>query len=387
VVASAGNSGINVPSYPAAYDGVISVSATTVLDELAFYSNFGAHVDVAAPGGQTASDQDGDNRSDGVVSTIGFGGGDTIEFRYGLLQGTSMAAPHVSGVIALMKSVYPELTPGEFDALLQGTALTDDAGEPGRDDRFGWGIINALDAVLAAQNVQGGNLGPIISVSTGTLNFRAFTEELDFAVTNVGDEAVGVTVVADQPWLIVSPIAIDQDGFGEYRASVDRTNLPDGSYTATITIRPQNHEQTQAASLHVIMQVTSPDVNADAGQHYVILASPEDQQSVAVQIVTATNGEYTFALQDVAPGRYRLFAGTDLDDDDFICDGGEACGAFPSLASPEIIDVDPRAQPEIADRSFASEFRSTATTTPAPGGATSDNTREGLVTVKPGRPR
>ena len=86
--------------------GVISVAAVDAQRQRASYSNTGASIDIAAPGGNYGVDQNGDGYPDGVLSTGGLGGG---EAGYTFLVGTSMAAPHVSGVIALMKSVNPAL--------------------------------------------------------------------------------------------------------------------------------------------------------------------------------------------------------------------------------------------------------------------------------------
>ena len=69
---------------------------------------------------------------------------------YATWMGTSMATPHVAGVIALMKAVAPSLTPQAITNLLASGALTDDLGAPGKDDQFGYGLINASKAVAAA---------------------------------------------------------------------------------------------------------------------------------------------------------------------------------------------------------------------------------------------
>ncbi|MDH4039287.1 MAG: S8 family serine peptidase, partial [Gammaproteobacteria bacterium] len=68
---------------------------------------------------------------------------------------TSMAAPHVSGVLALMKAVNPGLSPADIDALLIRGELSDDLGVPGRDNEYGYGLINAQRAVLAALEAGG----------------------------------------------------------------------------------------------------------------------------------------------------------------------------------------------------------------------------------------
>ncbi|MEZ5557929.1 MAG: S8 family serine peptidase [Pseudomonadales bacterium] len=361
LVASAGNDASSAPSFPAAYDGVISVSATTIGDESAPYSNRGATVDVAAPGGLAI----GSGRY-AILSTDGRGGGaQPISFNYEWLQGTSMAAPQVSGVIALMKSVFPELTPGQFDALLAAGELTDDLGPPGRDDEFGYGRINAYKALTAALGLAGssnGDIGPVLASSTGTLNFQSFTSELSFSVANVGTGTVQVATTVDQPWLSVTPLEVDGQGLGSFAARADRSGLADGSYSATIRIAasdPAVNELTIRAQL----QVTSPAPDADAGPHYVVLLDETGQSVGLAQPVSALNGQYHFELTDVAPGTYRLFAGTDADDDDTLCDGGEACGAWPSLTAPEALDVDARVTEHVDGLQIFSELRTTASTT------------------------
>jgi serine protease len=376
LVASAGNDASTVPSYPASYDGVVSVSASTITGDLATYSNFGPLIDVAAPGGDFAN---------AILSTLGQGESPDIQVGYNYLTGTSMAAPHVSGVIALMKAVNPGLTPAQFDALLQSGDLTVDAGAAGRDDQFGWGIIDATRAVQAAIDAAGGSLGAVLSVSTGTLNFQAFTQSLLFSVGNLGDEPVSVSVSDDAPWLGVTPVDVDADGLGQYQVTIDRSGLADGNYAGTVTITPDD-PAVSARSVSVAMRVTSADVNADAGQHYVILVPPDAEESAVAIGVNAVDGQYTFQLTDVAPGDYRLFAGTDHDDDNFICDGGEACGAFPSLSSPAVLRIDAREQPSVTDQSFSSEFRTTVTTTSAGADAGATGV-PGLKLNRPERPQ
>ena len=70
------------------------------------------------------------------------------EFAYTFLNGTSMAAPHMAGVMALMRSVNPGLSPADIETLLVSGRLTDDLGPPGRDDSYGHGMINAYKSVI-----------------------------------------------------------------------------------------------------------------------------------------------------------------------------------------------------------------------------------------------
>ncbi|GIE33014.1 hypothetical protein Ait01nite_060590 [Actinoplanes italicus] len=136
VVAAAGNEREegSPTSYPAAYDGVIAVAATDDQDEIAEYSNRGEYVDVAAPGS-------------GILSTYPLalsedGSG------FAELNGTSMAAPHVAAVAALIKGVQPDITPDGIQKALESSAV--DLGDDGFDEDFGYGRIDAAAAIEAA---------------------------------------------------------------------------------------------------------------------------------------------------------------------------------------------------------------------------------------------
>lgn len=128
IVGIAGNDGRSRVSYPGRYASVLAVSATDRHDRLAPFSNYGPEVAVTAPGKR--------------VTSLFPGGG------VGASSGTSFAAPHVSGTLALILSSHPGITPDRAIALLKGTSV--DLGDRGRDDRFGAGLIDAGEAVVGA---------------------------------------------------------------------------------------------------------------------------------------------------------------------------------------------------------------------------------------------
>jgi len=123
VVAAAGNDNTAMPSYPAAYDHVISVSATDQNNNKARFSNFGKTIDVAAPGVE-------------IWSTIPGG-------RYNVKAGTSMSSPHVAALAGLLAA--QDRKAPEIRRRIESTAT--DLGADGKDRVYGWGLINANEAV------------------------------------------------------------------------------------------------------------------------------------------------------------------------------------------------------------------------------------------------
>jgi serine protease len=143
VIASAGNNGTGTVSCPACDPNAISVAATQWQDKLASYSNFGSGLDIAAPGGNCYSN----TTPEGCIYSAYLGGG------YEWLQGTSMAAPQVTGTAAIVASKLG-LRGGALRSRLLGT--TDDLGTAGYDVNFGNGRLNSYRAVTG--NTLGGGL-------------------------------------------------------------------------------------------------------------------------------------------------------------------------------------------------------------------------------------
>lgn len=156
IVAAAGNGGARKPSYPAAYDHVIAVAATQYDQHTTFYSQWGDYVDIAAPGGNTRVDQNGDGRPDGVLQeTLASASKKNQKHSFQLYMGTSMASPHVAGAAALIVAEGVS-KPDVVEDLLQGTASQVHKDKyPDYDERYGAGFLNAEDAVEDAATNKG----------------------------------------------------------------------------------------------------------------------------------------------------------------------------------------------------------------------------------------
>lgn len=349
LVAAAGNESSTTPSYPAGYDGVISVSAVGPTRHLAPYSNFGPTIDVAAPGGDFTKDVDGDGNPDGVLSTWF----DETEpntdppagnYGYALAQGTSMAAPHVAGVIALMLDVNPDIRSPDVFNLLNAGQITDDIGDP---DFFGNGLIDAVKAVNAAAELADAGTSPVVDpvlrVNPDALSFGLLFDAFTVSVTNGGGtgtplQVLGTSFVPDVggAWLSVTAQDVDADGLGTYDVTIDRSGLADGVYTGTLTFESDAND----VDVPILMEVGDPvNAQSNAGHHFVLLVEEGTLHTVRQVEADAVKGVYHYRFEDVPPGRYQVVAGTDMDNDRNICDPGEACGAYPTLETIVTVEV------------------------------------------------
>ncbi len=348
-VAAAGNGGASDSSYPAAFDNVLAVSAVAPSGDLASYSNFGDWVDLAAPGGEYSS---GDGKEQVVYSTSAKvnDSGQLVE-SWRVLQGTSMAAPHVSAAVALMKSVNSNLTHAQLVSALEAGELTDCDSPCTRTQELGWGILDAGAAVTWALDNVNSSVPLILSSSPSSVTFSTEGQSSETLVLEAsGSDTGSVTiesVTSGAPWLLVDDSSVTgQSGTRfELPLTLDAARLPeDSSERTSVTVTYLSDEQ-RTLEIPVTGQQVSDLELRNAGRHFVLLVDPvpEDGEyaTVAQASVVVDAGEYHFSLSldGVEPGSYLLVAGSDLDNDGRLCHAGEACAEYPAAGLREEISV------------------------------------------------
>lgn len=329
VIAAGNNNQDAQRTIPCIQSGVICVGATRFTGKRASYSNFGAAVTVMAPGGEVSEDANGDGYPDGVLSTLRDKNNmASLEFS----QGTSMATPHVTGVVALMKAVNPTLTFTQARAHLTTTANPAFQCTEG----CGAGMVNAQAAVLAAKGSP--PTGPAkLSVTATELFFSQGSSTVTVGVSNLGAMPLNVMVSKSGaaaasvsfPKGTTATVAAGQTGSIEVAASL--TGLADGTHAAQIAINSNGGE----ATVNVKIRVGGGSMkNAEVGLAF--LGSDGMWKVAGTAVATAASG-YAYSI-DAQPGKYFVVGAMDENGNDML-DDGEPIGLYPTRDSPQEVTV------------------------------------------------
>jgi serine protease len=244
VVVAAGNNAQDAANFnPASCDGVITVAASDARGHLVSrYSNFGTTVEILAPGGDVQRDDNGDGNVDGVLSMV--------EGGYAFYNGTSMAAPHVAGVAALLLAREPTLTPAQVSQRLQSSAIPRNTSQCPR--ACGAGLLSALVATGGTPPALRIDLAaPLVSLQVGETDFVIAT------VTRGGSPVPGARVdfsSMDAGVATVSPASAQTDPSGSVRASIL------GVAPGTTSVRATAAGGTDSSTVEVTEPPSVPDL-------------------------------------------------------------------------------------------------------------------------------
>lgn len=233
VVVAGGNSGVYDATAPNAT--MISVAATNSSDTRPSWSTYGEFIDISAPGV-------------GIWTTAKGGG-------YSAPSGTSFASPATAGVVTLIKSANPALSPAQVEDILKSTA--DDLGSAGYDTYYGHGRINAAAAVLKATQTQAlDTQAPSVSIASPT----GGTVSGIVPVSVNASDNTGVTRVD----LFANGKLVASDTTAPYGFSWDSTFTPDGTVklTATAVDAANNQGSSSAVSVTVANAAKTADTTA-----------------------------------------------------------------------------------------------------------------------------
>ncbi|MDR1841505.1 MAG: S8 family serine peptidase, partial [Holophagales bacterium] len=185
VVAATGNIGQGVAAYPAAYSGVIAVGATDGADKLTNFSCWGPHVSVVAPGHNIAS----------TIIASGLTTAEDGNDWYGLQNGTSMAAPHVTGLVGYMLTFNPDLKPDQIKTYIEQNADFID-GRTGFSEEYGWGRINVLKTIEAVVNDVNSGRTPPSTYAINPVKVKAPADGLSVWLYNCNSDGTVQNYVA-----------------------------------------------------------------------------------------------------------------------------------------------------------------------------------------------
>jgi len=341
VVAASGNDGLTVRDSPSNCPGVISVGAVDARRQKTSYSNSDPLLSLTAPGGDPRQSTTGTGLPDEVYSTIGDFVGSTRVPSYAGMAGTSMASPHVAGVIAMMRFANPAITVDQVDALLAAGRLTDDLGAAGRDAATGFGLINASKAVDEALSLAGVDPTPVagtVVAQPSHLDFGALrtTAELQLVVQGAATGEGVVSVTSSSPAVVVAPASVDAQQRGTYTVTVSRDTLPVGSSFASLTVTT-TAARTFEVGISIVKAPPGAAPAADYGRVYVLLVDPDTGEPITQVGVDVSGGVYAWQMTGVKATRVQIVAGTDVDNDGLLCQRGEACGGYPQYGAGQTV--------------------------------------------------
>ncbi|HSD36759.1 MAG TPA: S8 family serine peptidase [Rhodocyclaceae bacterium] len=347
IVAAAGNhergSSADI-SNPANCPGVIAVGALDARQQQTYYSNAGAALRVMAPGGDAYQSTTGTGYVDAIYSTLGSFNASLARIpSFGPLTGTSMASPHVAGVIALMRYVDANITPSDIDTLIANGQITDDLGAAGRDDATGYGLINARKAVdqAIALGSGGGSPSGIIVASPASISFGSVggSATLELKLTAASSEVVTSITSSSPAVSVAANSGVDATtGLGVYTVSVDRTTLPLGSSYPYLTVTTTQRSFKVQLTIIKIAPGTSPTTNY--GRMIVAIADAGTGARLGITSVYAANGKYAWSISGIPASDIRVIAGTNLNYNGYFCDLGEVCAIYPEASRSIKVSAD-----------------------------------------------
>jgi serine protease len=330
VVIAAGNENVDAwTTDPASCAGPIVVGAVGRDGTRASYSNYGSRISIVAPGGDK-------NPGGGILSTIKDATG---KAGYGYKLGTSMAAPHVAGVIALMRSLRPNLTPGQLEDLLDVEA--DPVNCSGRVG-CGLGLVDAgaaLRFVRASSSVPKAdfslfpdrsvlvlpNATVTMSLNVHAVAFNGFSSPIGLSVQTTG----GITAQLTSPNLIA-------DGLGGQGVTLtlDMSRAAAGAHVVRLIGTAAGVKRT--VPLFIPISLSGTLVQAC----YLTTDGKCDEVKSITSTLNSNDSSTSapYEIDNLKAGEYQMLAWKDLNNDEII-NAGDLYGESSLRVTPPVKDI------------------------------------------------
>ena len=307
-------------------DGLMVVAASGLYGKIARYSDYGNAIDLIAPGGDNTANAGGQRiRSlGGYIAADGSEGYGSVN-----MQGTSQATPHVSGVLALMASIWPSFSPSALEWMLVKNKLTQDTGAMGRDDYHGWGRIDAEKAIETAleETSYANDMthdALRLAALPSELNFGGRFEQLMFEIEANQANPSPVTISYKPNWLNVTAVDTDEYGLGQWQVSIDRSNFGTELYNDVIVLSSGDEKLYLSISAHGENYLPR---GTGIAKMLVEFLNPESlRREHFVKAEIDNNQRFSFTADGVPAGDYIVRASSDLDNNGMYCEVGEFCG-------------------------------------------------------------
>jgi len=318
-------------------DSTVGVGAVDRYGVVTGYSNKGPGLGLAAPGGYVYHET-----AHGVLSSVRSDEAEN-DSAYAYYQGTSMAAPHASGVAALMIAANPSITSDEIAETMSQTAT--DLGEPGTDTMYGAGLLNAYAAVREAKKSAGSYVEPsrpAISASPSDVYFHPGISSKTVIITNTGsgDLAINSVMATTElyPNWLKAVLSAPAANSVTLRIEVDRTGLPAGTYNGRVLIFSNGGEKAVTVRMSVPDSSVAPLENCEYQNYIYVALLDRFEDLVDYRSISFPGGDYSFF--NIPDGNYYFMAATDCDGDGLICEQyDDMCGGFGSFHDPTLLTV------------------------------------------------
>lgn len=334
LVVAAGNENENTSnSFPCNQQNVICVGAVRFNGKRASYSNFGAQVDVMATGGQTSEDRNGDGFPDGVLSTLP---NSSNQPSYDWYQGTSMATPHVAGIVALMLAQDASLKSADVENILKDTADATSKCSEG----CGAGLVDAYAAVLRAKGGGDPSRPPKLAISTTQLAFTGAASQ-SLTVRNNGGGTLQVSVAvsganASAVSVSNSTLSIPAYKSATLNVSVNPGSLAVGTYLAQVDLTGASGAG--SAQVLVKFRVGSTETkDAVLAFAYLDAAGEVQIDDDGIGTVSAAGG-YSYSTKITARDYLVLACIDDTGEGDYF-DDGDRVGFWRDTTQVETVTV------------------------------------------------